>query len=83
MKTIEVSEEFYNFARGLANYVDTSDSEWDSLKEFIGEGNNPEDHILYIAAVVGGWEDSFQEFVDSINEEIEVDNYKTEKRISD
>jgi hypothetical protein len=83
MKEIKVSEEFYNFARGLAEYIDNSSSEWNSLEEFIEEGNDPEDHILYIASVVGGWEDKFHEFVDSINEKIEVEYYKTQKRISD
>lgn len=63
MKTIEVTEEFYFAAKDLANYVDGDDSEYSALKEALREGISEKECILHKAAIVGGWEDCYEETV--------------------
>jgi hypothetical protein len=59
MKMIEVSDEFYNAACLLAQYIDGSDLDYNSFLTFIRDKkNNPKDHIYYQAAIVGGWTNS-------------------------
>lgn len=70
-KLIEVSEEFINHARKLAKYIDSSDLEYECFKRHIYEGHSAKSHIYYVAAVVGGWDDSIQEIIDDVNKEIE------------
>ena len=82
MKTIEVSLEFYNAAINLANYVDEFQNELDDFKRHVKEGNNPSDHVYNSAAIVGGWEDSINMILEEINQEIEAEEYRTQKRIS-
>ena len=81
MKTFEVTEEFYFAAKLLADYIDSQESEYDSLEEFIQEGNDVKDHILYHTSIVGGWEDSFQEFVGEVKEQIEVEDLNTKANL--
>ena len=52
-----------------ARYVFDSDSEQISYQEFIQDGNDPRDHILYHAAVVLGQTDEFQCDVEEYNKE--------------
>lgn len=33
----------------LSDYVTNDDSEWKSLKNFIDDGNDPKEHILFVA----------------------------------
>ena len=47
-----------------ARYVFDSDSEQISYQEFIRDGNDPRDHILYHAAVVLGQTTDFQTDID-------------------
>jgi hypothetical protein len=60
MKTIHYS----NAATECARYIFDSDSEQISYQEFIQDGNDPRDHILYHAAVVLGETDDFQIDID-------------------
>jgi hypothetical protein len=75
MKTITVSQEFFDAAMELGNYIDESDSEYEDLKQFIKDGNDPKDHVLYKAAIVVGFDDSLQEYIDEIKEQIEEEDF--------
>ena len=55
-------------ATECARYIFDSGSEQISYQEFIQDGNDPRDHILYHAAVVLGETDDFQ---------IDIDEYLT------
>ena len=68
MKTIH----YPNAATECARYIFDSDSEQISYQEFIQDGNDPRDHILYHAAVVLGETDDFQ--ID-IDEYLKMENY--------
>jgi hypothetical protein len=59
-------------AQKLAQYIDEFDDEYDSLREFILEGNDPKDHILFHAAVVGEWEDNFWDNVRKYQNDIDT-----------
>ena len=59
-------------AQKLAQYIDDCDDEYDSLREFILEGNDPKDHILFHAAVVGEWEDNFWNQVAEYQKDIDA-----------
>jgi hypothetical protein len=63
MKTITVTEEFYNSALKCAAFVDGDKSTLADFEKHIAVGKNPEEHIAYHAAVVGGWTDSLDEMV--------------------
>lgn len=66
MKTID----YPSAAVECARYIFDSDSEQISYQEYIQDGNDPRDHILYCAAVVLNETDDFQ---------IDIDEYlKTE-----
>lgn len=58
-------------ATECARYIFDSDAEQISYQEYIQDGNDPRDHILYHAAVVLGETEDFQ--VD-INEFLKVEN---------
>jgi hypothetical protein len=69
---------FRSAAEECANYIFDSDSEQISYQEYIEEGNDPRDHILYCAAVVLGKEqeefnNDIKEFIKSINESEKYD----------
>jgi hypothetical protein len=64
MKTVG----YTSAATECARYIFDSDSEQISYQEFIQDGNDPRDHILYHAAVVLGETDDFQ---------IDIDEYLT------
>lgn len=51
-------------AQELAQYIWDSDCEKEGYQEHIENGNNPEDHILYSAAVVLGLSDEFKEDIE-------------------
>lgn len=70
MKTIEVGMDFYNAALELASYIDNSTNEYEDFKRHIKEGHPQEQHIYNSAAIIGGWEDSIQEIVDDVEEEV-------------
>lgn len=63
MKTITVTEEFYNSALKCADFVDRDKSTFEDFEKHIAVGKNPEEHIAYHAAVVGGWTDSLDEMI--------------------
>lgn len=69
---------FRSAAEECANYIFDSDGEQISYQEYIQEGNDPRDHILYCAAVVLGKEqeefnNDIKEFIKSINESEKYD----------
>jgi hypothetical protein len=53
-----------------ARYIFDSDCEQISYQEFIQDGNDPRDHILYHAAIILGETEDFQ---------IDIDEYLTDK----
>lgn len=59
MKTIQVTEEWYNAAKKMAEYLDNEDTQWDSLFTVVSEGDDPNQHVLAHASVVGDWRDKF------------------------
>lgn len=61
-----VSNAYYNAAKELANHIANDDHERESLKELIRHGCDPQGHILYKAAIVGGWEPEFETMVEEI-----------------
>jgi hypothetical protein len=64
--------EFDNAAMECARYIFDSDSEQISYQEYINDGNDPRDHILYCAAVVLGEE--LEEFQNDIKEYLKAEN---------
>jgi hypothetical protein len=63
MKT-QTKLSYTDAAMECARYVWDSDSEQLSYEEYIVDGNDPRDHILYHAAVVLGETDKFQIDID-------------------
>lgn len=61
MKYIKVTEEFYKHALELAQYVDAEEDTLVGLTDFKNDNGELEKHILWSAAVVGGWEDNLQD----------------------
>jgi hypothetical protein len=47
-------------AEECANYIFNSDSEHINYEDFIQQGNDPREHILYYAAIILGEVDQFQ-----------------------
>ncbi len=65
-----IGDKYNTAAMECARYIFDSDSEQISYQEYIQDGNDPRDHILYCAAVVLGETEDFQ---------IDIDEYiKTE-----
>lgn len=58
--------EFDNSAMECARYIFDSDMEQISYQEYINDGNDPRDHILYHAAIVLGIDS--EEFTNDIRE---------------
>ena len=48
-------------ARECAQYVYDSDCEQEEYEDHIANGNDPREHILYMAAVVLGYQKDFKE----------------------
>ena len=53
------NKEFLESARECASYIFDSETEQTSYQNYIEEGNDPRDHILYYAARVLGKDDQF------------------------
>jgi len=64
---------FRTAAEECARYIFDSDSEQISYQEYIEEGNDPRDHILYHAAVVLGIDK--EEFDNDIKQYIKENTY--------
>jgi hypothetical protein len=60
-------------AMECARYIFDSDCEQISYQEFVQDGNDPREHILYCAAVVLGETEDFQTDIDEYHKEIEND----------
>jgi hypothetical protein len=60
MKTID----YPSAAMECARYIFDSDCEQISYQEYVRDGNDPREHILYCAAVVLGETDDFQPDID-------------------
>jgi hypothetical protein len=57
-------------AMECARYIFDSDSEQISYQEFIQDGSDPRDHILYYAAIVLGKADEFKTDIEEYEKEI-------------
>ena len=72
MKT-QTEMTYTDAAMECARYIFDSDSEQVSYQEYIVDGNDPREHILYCAAVVLGQTEDFQIDIDEYFKEIEND----------
>ena len=52
-----VTREWKESAERLAHYVNYDGDEDDDYRAYLEEGNDREDHVAYLAHVVGGWND--------------------------
>ena len=59
-----MNTEFDSAAMECARYIFDSETEQDSYLEYVRDGNDPRDHILYCAAVVLGETEDFQPDID-------------------
>ena len=59
-----IGNEYNTAAMECARYIFDSDCEQVSYQNYIEEGNDPRDHILYCAAVVLGETEDFQTDID-------------------
>jgi hypothetical protein len=75
MKTITVSQEFFDAAMELASYI--HETEYENYTEFLEDDNDAEDHIYYQASIINSEGDDSA----TILEQIEVDFNKTLDRI--
>lgn len=64
MSHVKLLDQYKVAAEECARYVFDSDCEQTSYQEYIQDGNDPRDHILYSAAVVLGYEDDFNTDID-------------------
>lgn len=68
---MSISLDYETAAMECARYIFDSDCEQISYQEFIQDGNDPREHILYCAAVVLGETEDFQtdieEYLNSVN----------------
>lgn len=55
-----MNTQIHNAARECAAYIFDSDCEQISYEEYIQNGNDPRDHILYHAAIVLDKKENFQ-----------------------
>lgn len=60
-----MNNKFEQAAHECARYIFDSDCEQISYQEFIRDGNDPRDHILYSAALVL---DELEDFTDDVQE---------------
>jgi hypothetical protein len=72
-----IGNEYNTAAMECARYIFDSDCEQVSYQNYIEEGNDPRDHILYCAAVVLGETEDFQTDID---EYIRMENEYNETR---
>lgn len=72
MIKINVIDPYKMAAEECANYIFDSECEQISYQEYIQDGNDPRDHILYCAAVVLGKE--MEEFQNDVNEYLKVES---------
>ncbi|NBX97420.1 hypothetical protein EB118_07945 [bacterium] len=63
MKT-QTEMNYTDAAMECARYIFDSDSEQTSYQEYVVDGNDPREHILYCAAVVLGETEDFQTDID-------------------
>jgi hypothetical protein len=61
---------YTNAAMECAKYIFDSDCEQISYQEYVQDGNDPRDHILYHAAVVLGETEDFQIDIDYFDGQI-------------
>lgn len=70
---MNITIDYNTAANECARYIFDSDCEQLSYQEYIQDGNDPRDHILYHAAVVLGETEDFQvdinEYLKEINDE--------------
>ena len=59
MISLSILDQYKISAEECARYIFDSDCEQVSYQEFIQDGNDPKDHILYHAAIVLGETDEF------------------------
>ena len=64
-----MNSNFNQSAMECARYIFDSDCEQISYQEYIQDGNDPRDHILYCAAVVLGETEDFQIDIDEFLKE--------------
>jgi hypothetical protein len=60
---------FLKCAEECAQYIMDSDSEQTCYQQYIEDGNDPRDHILYHAAVVLGLDGEFTTDIEEYNKE--------------
>ena len=69
---INVIDPYKIAAEECARYIFDSDSEQISYQEYIQDGNDPRDHILYHAAIILNETEDFQtdieEYIRSVND---------------
>ena len=63
--------EFDGAAIECARYIFDSDCEQTSYQEYVQDGNDPRDHILYLAAVVLDETEDFQPDIDEYLKEFQ------------
>ena len=68
-----MNNKFEQAAKDCASYIFDSDCEQISYQEFIQDGNDPRDHILYSAALVLDRLEDFTVDVEEYLKEISVD----------
>jgi hypothetical protein len=78
MIKVNVVDPYKIAAEECARYIVDSDSEQISYQEYIQDGNDPRDHILYCAAVVLGEEKEFQTDIDEYLKEESNGRYETD-----
>lgn len=61
---MSTNTDYETAAMECARYIFDSDSEQVSYQEYIQDGNDPREHILYCAAVVLGETEDFQVDID-------------------
>lgn len=59
---------YHNAAEECARYIFDSDCEQQSYEEYIRDGNDPRDHILYHAAIVLGQASEFQSDIEQYDQ---------------
>lgn len=64
---MSINLDYQTAAMECARYIFDSDCEQISYQEFIQDGNDPREHILYCAAVVLGETEDFQIDINEYN----------------
>lgn len=64
---MSINLDYQTAAMECARYIFDSDCEQISYQEFIQDGNDPREHILYCAAVVLGQTEDFQIDINEYN----------------